>query len=100
MKSDYSIRLAAVTLFTMLAPSVIAGQDGHARHHATAHPENCHYQLIDMGALGGSASCINEPANSHQGTCTPEITPNLFKRCTQFLTAYGSLGPSASIFGP
>ena len=39
MKSDYSIRLAAVTLFTMLAPSVIAGQDGHARHH--------HYQPID-----------------------------------------------------
>jgi hypothetical protein len=53
MKSDYSIRLAAVTLFTMLAPSVIAGQDGHARHH--------HYQPID----------------------TPEIPPNLSKRCTQ-----------------
>ena len=27
MKSDYSVRLAAVTLFTMLAPSVIAGQE-------------------------------------------------------------------------
>lgn len=63
MKSDYSISLAAVTLFTMLAPSVIAGQDGHARHH--------HYQPID----------------------TPEIPPNLPKRCT-------TLGPSASIFGP
>jgi hypothetical protein len=54
MKSDYSIRLAAVTLFTMLAPLVVAGQDGHARH----------------------------------------------KRCTQFLRAYGTLGPSASTFGP
>src|SRR5579864_5732915 len=58
MKSRFTACISALTLCSAPAiPLHLAAQDGHGYHH--------HYQLIDLGTLGGPASYIN---NDPSGT--------------------------------
>jgi probable HAF family extracellular repeat protein len=60
MKSRCLICFTAITLFAALAiPAPLATQDN--REHTNRHH---HYQLIDMGTLGGPASFLSSPDNS------------------------------------
>jgi probable HAF family extracellular repeat protein len=61
MKSRNFILVVTIAVVTVLSiPTGLAAQDATAPAKKADHH---HYKLIDIGTLGGSSSCINEPLN-------------------------------------
>ena len=73
MKSRFSTLIAAIALSGALKFTVVvAAQDAYARHR---HLQYHHYQLLDLGTLGGANSLITNPITnniSRRGTVLAE----------------------------
>jgi hypothetical protein len=63
MKSRRLTRIIAMTLFALAIPVAVAAQDNATQNHKAKHH---HYQLFDMGTLGGP---ISPPHSAEQSTC-------------------------------